>query len=62
MYPAAAAALTAALVWSDMCDAMVVVSAHADSNCKSGLEIYKHSKYQVITETIKHLAYLLALF
>jgi hypothetical protein len=61
MYPAAAAALIAAFVWSDMPDAMVV-SAHADSNCKSGLEIYKHSKYQVITETIKHLAYLLALF
>ena len=31
MYPATAAALTAAFVWSDMPDAMVE-SAHADSN------------------------------
>ena len=60
MYPATAATLTKAFDWSDMADAMLV-SAHADSNCKSGLEKYKHCKYQGIIETIKHLAYLLTL-
>jgi hypothetical protein len=41
MDPATAAALTTAIVWSDMADAMLV-SVQADSNCKSGLEKYKH--------------------
>ena len=35
------AALTTALVWSEVSDAMLV-SVHADSSHKSGLEIYKH--------------------
>ena len=42
--PATAAALTTALVWSSIpCrrDAMLV-RAHADSNCKSGLELQNH--------------------
>jgi hypothetical protein len=38
MNPATAAALTTALVWSSILDAMLV-RAHADSNCKSGLEL-----------------------
>ena len=37
MYPTTATALTTAIVWSDMTDAMLV-SAHADSNCTSGLK------------------------
>ena len=36
--PATAAALTTALVWSNVSDAIPVI-AHADSNCKSRLEI-----------------------
>jgi hypothetical protein len=39
--PAIAAAQTA-LVWSNIPDAILVI-AHANSNCKSRLEIYKHS-------------------
>ena len=42
MNPATASALTTALIWSSILDAMLV-RAHADSNCKSLLEIYKHS-------------------
>ena len=41
MNPASAAALTIALVWSSILDAMLV-RAHADSNCKSGLELQNH--------------------
>ena len=36
--PATAAALTTALVWSNVSDAIPVI-AHTDSNCKSRLEI-----------------------
>jgi hypothetical protein len=41
MNPATAAALTTALVWTAMLDAMLV-RAHADSNCRSELEFKKH--------------------
>jgi hypothetical protein len=41
MNPVTAAALTTALVWSSIFDAMLV-RAHADSNCKSGLEFKNH--------------------
>jgi len=37
MNPATAAALTTALVWLSMLDAMLV-RAHADSNCRLELE------------------------
>jgi hypothetical protein len=43
MNPATAAALTTALVWSSILDAMLV-RAHADSNGRSGLELQKHRK------------------
>jgi hypothetical protein len=38
---ATAAALTTALGWSSMIDAMFG-RAHEDSNCRSGLEFQKH--------------------
>jgi hypothetical protein len=41
MNPATDAAITPAFVWFDMSDAMFM-NAYADSNCKSGTEIYKH--------------------
>ena len=41
MNPATAAALTTALVWSSILDAMLV-RAHADSNCRSRLEFQNH--------------------
>ena len=41
MNPAAVAAITPAFVWSAVSDAMLV-NGYADSNCKSGIEIYKH--------------------
>ena len=41
MKPATAPALPTAFVWSDVPDAMLV-SAQADSNCRSGLERYIH--------------------
>jgi hypothetical protein len=40
--PATAAAQTIALVWSNIPDAILVI-AHANSNCKSRLEIYEHN-------------------
>jgi hypothetical protein len=40
MNPVTAAALTTALVWSSILDAMLV-RAHADSNCRSSLELQK---------------------
>ncbi len=43
MSPATTAALTTDLVWSSVLDAMLV-RAHADSSCRSGLELQKHSK------------------
>jgi hypothetical protein len=41
MNPATAAALTTALVWSNMIDA-ILVRAHADSNCKSISDFTSH--------------------
>jgi hypothetical protein len=43
MNPATAAALTTALVWSSILDAMLV-RGRSDSNCRSRLEFQKHSK------------------
>jgi hypothetical protein len=45
------------LVWSDVLDA-ILVKAHADSNCISGLELQKLDKKKS-EKTIKHSAYLL---
>jgi hypothetical protein len=45
MNPVTAAALTTALVWSSILDALaMLVRAHADSNCRSGQELQEHSK------------------
>jgi hypothetical protein len=45
MNPVTAAALTTALVWSSILDALaMLVRAHSDSNCRTGLELQEHSK------------------
>jgi hypothetical protein len=59
MNPATVAALTTALVWSSILDA-ILVRANADSNSKSGLEL-KTMVSKKIWKTVKHLAYLLIL-